>query len=381
MVDKISKAIDSNDYSVGIFIDLAKAFDTVDHKILLSKLENYGIRGTQLKWFRSYLEGRIQRVSCNGALSSPGYITSGVPQGSNLGPLLFLLYINDLAKVSSALYFVLFADDTNIFFTNSSWTSLIEIINKELSKVNKWFIVNKLTLNIDKTNFIVFKSHRKIRPTLGTISLDGIPITEVDSIKFLGVYIDKHLTWKAHINYIASKVAKNIGIISRVARILPRDIRLNLYYSLIFPYLSYCNLVWASNYDHRLHKLWVLQKKATRMIVMAPSRCHSLPIFKDLNLLELKQIRIFQIGVLFYMYVQNLLPITFAGYFTLTSTIHDHFTRGASLYRPVKARTNIRSFSLKVTGPSVWNALPAEIRASNNKYEFKKRLRHFLTEL
>lgn len=156
MEDKISKALDNIDYSVGIFIDLAKAFDTVDHKILLSKLENYGIRGIQLKWFKSYLEGRKQKVCCNDVLSDSGLITSGVPQGSNLGPLLFLLFINDLARVSSTIHFILFAYDTTIYYSNSSWESLVEIINGELSKVNKWFLANKLTLNVDKTNFINF---------------------------------------------------------------------------------------------------------------------------------------------------------------------------------------------------------------------------------
>jgi retron-type reverse transcriptase len=116
MQDKISKAIENNEYSVGVFFDLAKAFDTVDHDILLNKLENYGIRGTQLKWFASYFENRAQRVFCNGTLSELGLIKYGVPQGSNLGPLLFLLYINDLPNSSSLLHFILFADDTKVFY-------------------------------------------------------------------------------------------------------------------------------------------------------------------------------------------------------------------------------------------------------------------------
>ena len=175
MEDRISRAIDSNEYSVGIFLDLAKAFDTVDHAILLKKMSNYGIRGTQLKWFYSYFENRTQRVMCNGVLSAIGYISYGVPQGSNLGPLLFLLYINDLANVSSTLFFILFADDTNIFYSHRSWQTLMETINTELENVNNWFSANRLTLNLDKTNFILFRSHRKISPVNITLEIKGVP--------------------------------------------------------------------------------------------------------------------------------------------------------------------------------------------------------------
>ena len=212
-------------------------------------MANYGIRGLQLKWFHSYLSDRTQRVLCNGSLSSVGHIAYGVPQGSNLGPLLFLLYINDLANVSTTLHFILFADDTNIFYSNHSCTSLMEIVNLELTLISQWFLANRLTLNVEKTNFINFKSHRKIKPVNLALTLEGSPIRQVDSTKFLGVFLDQHLSWKTHINYISQKIAKNIGIISRIAYLLPRTIRLNLYYSLILPYLNYCNLIWASNYE------------------------------------------------------------------------------------------------------------------------------------
>jgi len=261
MEDKISKAMDNNEYAVGIFIDLAKAFDTVDHTILLDKMSNYGIRGMQLQWFHSYLLNRTQRVSCNGALSKVGLITHGVPQGSNLGPLLFLLYINDLAQISTTLHLILFADDTNIFYSNKSHTVLTEVVNRELILLSSWFLANRLTLNVDKTNFIYFKSYRKIKPVTLTLNIEQKPIIQADSVKFLGVFLDQHLSWKTHINYISQKIAKNIGIISRISHILPKSIRLSLYYTLILPYLSYCNLIWSSNYDSRLKKLVILQKK------------------------------------------------------------------------------------------------------------------------
>ena len=159
--DMITKAIDNKKHSLGIFIDLAKAFDTVDHSILIKKLNNYGVRGVPLVWFRNYLDARYQRVRCNGALSESRLITYGVPQGSNLGPLLFLLCINDLTNVSQALKLVLFADDTTAFLEHSSLAELEIQANSELQKLAEWFKANKLSLNVSKTCYMSFTSSKK----------------------------------------------------------------------------------------------------------------------------------------------------------------------------------------------------------------------------
>ena len=146
------------------------------------------------------------------------------------------------------MFFILFADDTNVFYSHSSLQTLTQVINTELTLVADWFSANRLTLNLDKTNFILFKSHRKMGPSDDSLrlSINGIPITKVTSTKFLGVHVDQHLTWKEHIKTISDKIAKNIGILTRTAYLLPSCIRLKLYYSLVYPYLTYCNMVWAS---------------------------------------------------------------------------------------------------------------------------------------
>jgi len=309
MQDRITNAIENNEYSVGIFFDLAKAFDTVDHKILLRKLEYYGIRGSQLKWFASYLDNRTQKVLCNGALSKFALIKYGVPQGSNLGPILFLLYINDLALISPTLFFILFADDTNVFYSHGSWQELARIVYKELSKIADWFCANKLTLNLDKTNFILFRSHRKAPPGDNLdLLINNTPIEQVESAKFLGVHIDQHLTWSIHINHISAKIAKNVGILTRIAYLLPKTTRLNLYYALIYPYLTYCNMIWSATYKTRLRKLITLQKRAIRLIAGIRKLEHTRPYFLELKLLTLDQIRDFQIGEFFYRLDQGLLP-------------------------------------------------------------------------
>ncbi len=150
MYNKLSSAIDNRDFAIGIFIDLSKAFDTINHKILLSKLQYYGIRGVPLLWFDSYLTNRKQYVYYNNVSSSKSDIKCGVPQGSILGPLLFLLYINDIVKSSSILQFIIFADDTNLFFSSKNFIDLARTVNAELVKLSDWFCANKLSLNVKK---------------------------------------------------------------------------------------------------------------------------------------------------------------------------------------------------------------------------------------
>ena len=380
--EKISNAFENNEYSIGIFFDLAKAFDTVNHDILLQKLANYGIRGTQLAWFNSYLDNRLQCVSCNGALSGLRRVKYGVPQGSNLGPILFLIYINDLPNISPILSFILFADDTNVFYSHKSYHTLVQTINSELISIAEWFCANRLSLNLEKTNYILFRSHKKMCPPSDSLqlSINGTFISQVNSAKFLGVHIDQHLTWNDHIKNISAKIAKNVGILKRVSYILPSSIRAKLYYSLIYPYLSYCNFVWASTYESRLHKLVLLQKRGVRVVAGASSIAHTSPLFLEFNLLKFHQIKTFQTGIFMYRFAHNLLPPNFTGYFQQGADIHSHLTRSSKLYRAIYAHSNSLRFSIKFTGPSVWSSIPLTIQQVPNLQRFKKLFRAYLID-
>ena len=171
MCDKISSASDKNDFSIGVFIDLSKAFDTINHDILLRKLEHYGIRGIALNWFRSYLYNRKQFVSSNYAVSPFLSINCGVPQGSHLGPLLFLIYVADVENCSAILSFILFADDTNLFYSSNSLFELFTTVNSELSKLSEWFCANKLSLNVKKTNYILF-GNKRVPPAFSHLKIE-----------------------------------------------------------------------------------------------------------------------------------------------------------------------------------------------------------------
>ena len=188
LVDRVTKAIDRGEYTIGIFLDLSKGFDTIDHKILIQKLDHYGIRGITQLWFQDYLKNRKQIVKYNQIKSKEMVIKSGVPQGSILGPILFLLYINDIENCSKLISFILFADDTNIFYSNKCLKTLSNIIQTEIDKVAEWLNVNKLSLNTTKTKIILFRSPNKKPSQTIKININGKNIEQlVKSTTFLAV--------------------------------------------------------------------------------------------------------------------------------------------------------------------------------------------------
>ena len=225
---RITKALDSGNYAASVFLDFAKALNTVNHQILLSKLENYGIRGPAKDWFESYLKNRHQIVKIGDTLSDKMQIVCGVPQGSILGPILFLLYINDIKNYSKILNFFLYADDTSTLLISKSVQELESIYNKELSYVTDWLDASKLTLNVEKSNLVLFRSIKKTVETLN-IKIKGEQIEEKDYTKYLGILIDNKLSWNCHIKHVNLKISKGIGILTKLRRYLSKGVLRTLY--------------------------------------------------------------------------------------------------------------------------------------------------------
>ena len=358
-------------------MDLSKAFDTIHHKILLRKLESYGIRGQTLSWFSDYLKNRKQFVVFHSHESCKQNIECGVPQGSILGPLLFLIYINDLIYSSSSLTYVLFADDTNILYSHKNLNTLITTLNLELAKVSQWFKCNKLSLNIDKTNYINFRTTHSQNQNI-IIHIDGQPLVEKQSTKFLGLTIEFNLSWNEHIRKVHTSMSRNIGILYKLRDLLTNKSLFTLYNALILPHIIYCNILWGNCSTTKINSLLLLQKRALRIITHSNYLAHSEPLFYNLKTLKINDIHIWQTGIFMYKYTFNQLPSSFHNTFTYNSTIHSYPTRHATDYHLENPKLVVALKSIRHMGPDIWNALPNNLRHNTSLHSFKSHFKRML---
>ena len=383
LTEAIKNSLDNRKYGCGIFIDLQKAFDTVNHDILLKKLERYGIRGTALDWFKSYLTNRKQYVSVNGYSSSYLSVTCGVPQGSVLGPLLFLIYINDLPLASSKLSFYLFADDTNIYYEAENLNQLQSVVNKELEKVRKWLNVNRLSLNISKTNFIIFNSPQHSSSETVNLKIGNLPIKRTSYVKFLGVLLDENLSWKYHLTELSKKLARTCGMFFKIRHFLPIHVLVCLYNSLFSPFLQYGILVWGLTYETHINPVFLLQKRVIRAISFAHFTAPSTPLFSDLKVLKLHDL--FQLKLLGFVYdcINKIAPPHFHSFFELVESVHQYSTRQASKNDIFLTQKNTLQYGLRSVryhGAKCWNEIPMEIKKARTATSFRQNLKFFLFE-
>ena len=362
--DFITSNLIERNKSATIYLDLARAFDTVNIDILLKKLTKYGINGIAHSLIKSYLSQRTHRLRFNDIVSEEKDICCGVPQGSILGPLLFILYINDIHKACSETNMLLFADDTALLYAAPTLDELQSQITRSFPKICTWLHANRLSLSIPKTFYQLYLTHEDVQlkiPIMNTF------LKRASTIKYLGLLVDDDLKFKSHIAKVTGTCSRILGILYRSSYFLNKNLLLLLYNALILPHMSYCAVIWGSNYETTLNPLVIMQKRAIRLISGAPPFSHTSPLYRELKLLKLTDLVKYHILLIMHDYLFARLPRPIAK-FTLAETtrpsrkiVHfDDSVLGTSGVRVPNYRiTNYRQFALFCRGPSLWNSLIA----------------------
>ncbi len=309
--------------TVAIFLDLSKAFDTIDHKLLFKKLEFNGIRGISLGYMVIILSERKRFVQFSNTISETKGLNCGVPQGSVLGPLLFLIYINDMPKSLKKMIALLFADDSTVYLSGSSLPELVNIVNSELHILCEWFKSNKLSLNVDKTNYMTIG---KRGPDIA-ISIDGKLLSKASHFKFLGITVDQNLNWCEHMNPCKHKISSALFALGRARQHITEDSSKLLYYTLVYPYLYNGLHLWGGTFKIYLKSLIILQKRAVRIIANASRLAHTCRIFQRLHVLSLEQLHDYCLGKFMYSQIYKLAPALFLEEIIHNRDVHQYHTR------------------------------------------------------
>ena len=366
-----------------LFLDLKKAFDTVDHSILLQKLYQYGIKGTPLKLLASYLNNRKQVCVINNNKSGQETVQCGVPQGSNLGPLLFTLYINDLPMCLEYTQASMFADDTNLSCTGRTPAEIEHKLNADLSNVNDWLEANRLTLNTGKTEFMLITSKRKLNQfrTDIRIHINGSIIKHVIQKKPLGVTIDNELRWTEHINEQCKKLSSAIALLRKAKPHVPYNDLLRIYNSLVVPYFTYCSTVWNDGNNTNLEKLYKLQKRAARIITGSNYETRSKIIFQSLGWNSIDNILKKREFLITFKANRGIAPECICNMFSYCDNGSHHTRSNGRKLTLDKPNRSFMKKSFSYRGASAWNSLPNEILDVHEQlttHSFKTKLNNHL---
>ena len=326
--------------------------------------------GLPLQLITNYLENRTQSVRIGSTTSSPLPLNIGVPQGSILGPLLFLFFINDLPNISNNFVPVLFADDLTLSFIFSSITEANQICNQSLNELFKWTTANKLSINFGKNKtYYIVHTFSSINSNDLVIQMNGQSLENLDEAPFLGVIIDKKLTFRSHIDNLCSKISKSVGVLYKLSNLkLPKSILLQVYYSLIYSYLNYNPCCYLGTYNTHINRLIVLQKRAIRIISGVSFIEHTEPLFLSNKMLKIHDIYNLNVGL--YMYDRRSTDAY--------ERQHQYETRNRNNLLPGRARLSVTKNSMHSIGPIIWNSIPEHIRNSRTRSSFKSQYKKHL---
>lgn len=367
--------LEKREHLLSVCLDFSKAFDTIDHGVLLGKLSRIGVRGVALDWFESYMSERAQYVSVSGGLSSTVQILTGVPQGTVLGPILFNIYINDMSNICPELKCIHYADDTTIYVAGPNVRQLAEQMNSGFLLISEWLSGNRLILNGSKTKSLLISNTRS-GADLPPILIGGSVIANADSLKFLGVHIDAKLKFKDHVDMVCSKMSRSIGIIRRISYYATDTVLVKLYFSLVYSQMVYGILAWGNSSIGNVNRVKQLQ---TRFFKLLSRRGSQNPTI-DFSLMSFETMYNFMSCLKLYQCFINNYHEYFNVIFSNHTPDHHYHTRFSNnnITVPIHRLKSTHN-SFVISSINQWNSLPVHIKAINNYNSFKRVLKcHFL---
>ena len=373
ITDYLKRSIDEKKYDCGIFLDLTKAFDTVDHNILLQKLYNYGIRGIENKLLKSYLANRLQYVNLNNNKSNKKDINYGVPQGSVLGPLLFLIYINDIANCTTTGKLNLFADDTSAFTAGNDISEVISKSETLMNNLDKWFAANKLTLSATKSSFILFRSlQSRLKAIPDVLNFGNNKINRSKSVKYLGVTLEEHLNWNEHVQNVCNSLKKCFSIFYGIRDYLNTKQVRTLYYSLVYSKITYGLAAYGLTSKGNLLQIQRLQNKLLKVLSKKHYMHPTNELHNYLKILKVNDLVEQEILTFVFNFMKSKLPKKFDDYFKLRKTNQQIVTRKfENALVPPTTRTNYGEQTIKVKGATLWNQLPSTLQELSSTVSFR----------
>ena len=339
-----------------------------------------GVRGLPLKWFRSYLTERSQYTNVNNKESQQMIVNCGVPQGSILGPLLFLIYVNDINKIKLKGQITLFADDTAIFYEEENLDELITNIKDDLETLRLWLTKNLLTLNLSKTVYIVFHKPTRYIEIPDKISINNIEINRLEQTEYLGLILDQNLKWKPHIDFIVGKISPLIGVLYRLRGLMPVSACRNIYHALVQSHLLYMSVIWSNCTKKELNQLCVLQKRAIKNIYGFPSQYPTKDLFVETNILPFEVLMKLQTCIYAFKISRDITHTNMALH--RRKDYHSYNTRTKNSYNIENVHTTTYGLlGVKYNILKIYNDLPPKFKTIHTVDRFKKTVRQYLFNL